>query len=108
MCNNRLTTHFGGALPEGEAYGAFYVVSGPFGSLMVTAATARAIERELERRKPPRWLVFRDRSGSHLRIRTRDLRSICESTPAQRAYDRRMARLREREEQGDYRSFDDD
>jgi hypothetical protein len=107
MCN-RLTAHFGGSPLEGEAYGAFYVVSGPFGSVMVTAATARSIERELDRPKPPRWLAFRDRSGSYLRVRTRDLRSICESTPAQRAYDRRMARLRELEEQADHRSFDDE
>ena len=107
MCN-RLTAHFGGAPLEEEAYGAFVVVAGPFGSVMVTAATARAIERELERSEPPRWLVFRDRSGSRLRVRTRDVRSLCESTPAQRAYDRRMARLREREEQADNRSYEDD
>ena len=107
MCN-RLTAHFGGAPLEDEAYGAFFVVSGPFGSVMVTASTARAIERELDRSKPPRWLVFRDRSGSRLRVRARDVRSLCESTPAQRAYDRRMARLRDREQELDDRSLDDD
>ena len=105
---NRLTAHFDGTPLEGEAYGAFFVVSGPFGSVMVTPSTARAIERELDRSKPPRWLVFRDRSGSRLRVRTRDVRTLCESTPAQRAYDRRMARLREREEQADFRSLDDE
>jgi hypothetical protein len=106
MCN-RLTVYFGG-MPQEEAYGAFYVVSGPFGSVMVTAETARALERELDRPKLPRWLVFRDRSGSRMRVRARDVRCICESTPEQRAYDRRMARLREREEQADNRSFDEE
>jgi hypothetical protein len=94
--------------PEPEAYGDFYVVSGAFGSVCVTAATARAIERQLDRPTPTRWLVFRDRSGSRVRVRARDVRCVCESTAAQRAFDRRMDRAREREERSDRRSWEEE
>ena len=97
-----------GESPGEESYGDFHVVSGSFGAVVVTADTARAIERALDRRRPPRWLVFRDRSGSHVRLRTREVRAVCESTTAQRAYDRRMERLREQEERADRRQWEDD
>ncbi|MBV9880253.1 MAG: hypothetical protein JO180_07135 [Gemmatirosa sp.] len=104
---NRLTLHVD-RQPDEEPYGDFHVVSGPFGALSITAETARAIAQALDRRRPPRWLAFRDRAGSHIRIRTRDVRAICESTAEQRAYDRRMARARDREERAERPSWDDD
>ena len=104
---NRLAD-LAGEAPEEDAYGDFFVVSGPFGSLAVTAGTAHAIVRMLGRRRPPRWISFNDRSGSPVCLRARDVRSICESTAAQRAYDRRMARAREREERADRGAWDDD
>ena len=105
---NRLTTFHAGPLPDEERYGDFFVVSGAFGALSVTAETAHAIARELDRRRPPKWLAFRDRSGSHVRVRTRDVRALCESTVSQRAYDRRMERAREREDRADRESWSDD
>jgi len=106
---NRLTL-YRSALPppEPDGYGDFYVVSGAFGAVSVTAATARDIERQLDRAEPTRWLVFRDRSGSRVRVRARDVRCVCESTAAQRAFDRRMERARAREEQSDRRAWEDD
>jgi hypothetical protein len=97
-----------GDVPGEEGYGDFHVVSGSFGAVCVSAKTARAIERELDRRRPPRWLAFRDRSGSRVRVRTREVRAVCESTAAQRAYDRRMERAREREERADRPAWEDD
>ena len=110
---NRIGPQLGRALQDAQAqrattgYGDFYVLSGAFGSVAITAFTARAIERQLDRAEPPRWLRFRDRSGSYLRVRTRDVRALCESTAEQRAFDRRMARERDREEEQDSSSSDE-
>ena len=106
---NRLTLLRDGLPPpERDEYGDFYVVAGAFGSVCVTAQTACAIEAALDAGRPVRWLTFRDRSGSRIRVRARDVRSVCESTAAQRSYDRRMDRAREREEQADRRQWEDD
>ena len=105
---NRLTLLRDGMPSPEPGYGDFYVVSGAFGSVSVSADTARAIERALDARRAMRWLQFRDRSGSRIRVRARDVRSICESTAAQRAFERRMDRAREREEQNDRRAWEDD
>ena len=106
---NRLTLIRDGLPPpEPESYGDFWVVSGPFGSVCVTAPTARAIARQLHGAEPTDWVTFRDRSGSRMRVRAIDVRALIESTAAQRAYDRRMARARDREVQADERSCEDD
>lgn len=104
---NRLTPYFEEASDE-ESYGDFFVVSGAFGAVVVTPSTARVVGQTLDRPRPPRWLAFRDRSGSYVRVRSREVRAICESTAAQRAYDRRMERARAREERADRRRWDDD
>jgi hypothetical protein len=92
--------------PE-PAYGDFVVVSGSFGSACVTHETARDIERQLDRRRTPRWIVFHDRVGSRIRVRSREIRALCESTVAQRAGDRRLDRARLHEEQADRRPWED-
>jgi hypothetical protein len=94
--------------PEREDYGDFYVVAGAFGSVCVTAHTAAAIEGALDASHPVQWLTFRDRSGSRIRVRSCDVRSVCESTAAQRAYDRRMDRARELEERADRSRWEDE
>ena len=93
--------------PPEEEYGDFYVVSGQFGAACVTRETAEYVERVLDRWWLPRWIVFRDRAGSRLRVRTSLIRSLGESTAAQRAADRRFDRAREREEKGDRRPWED-
>ena len=91
---------------EEPEYGDFVVVSGPFGSVCVTAETALDIERQLDRPRARKWIVFRDRVGSRLRIRAADIRAMVESTAEQRAGDRRLHRAREREEQADRRPWE--
>jgi len=93
---------------EEPPYGDFVVVSGPFGSLCVTRDVARDIERLLDRRWRPRWVVFRDRVGSRVRVRTNEIRLVVESTAAQRAGDRRLDRARRKEEKADRRPWEDD
>ena len=93
-------------IEEEQPYGDFYVVSGPFGSVCVTAATAREIERQLDRRWRRGWVVFRDRVGSRIRVRARDVRAIAESTAAPRAADRQLDRRRREEEENDRRPWE--
>lgn len=93
---------------EEPPYGDFVVVAGLFGSLCVTRDVARDIERVLDRRWRPRWVVFRDRVGSRVRVRTNEIRLVVESTAAQRAGDRQMDRARRKEEKADRRPWEDD
>jgi hypothetical protein len=95
--------------PDEECrYGDFVVVSGSFGSVCVTHDTARDIVRLLDRRPAPKWVAFRDRVGSRIRLRTREIRAFAESTAAQRASDRRLERARRAEEESDRRSWEED
>jgi hypothetical protein len=91
--------------PE-QGYGDFFVVAGEFGVACVSIDTAAQIEAVLDRKHVPRWIVFDDRAGSRIRVRTRHIRSIAESTADQRAEDRRLERARLREQQEDGRPWD--
>lgn len=107
---NRLAEYFADS-PEPEEeqpYGDFYVISGSFGSACVTRETAEQVERCLDMRPPPPWVVFRDRVGSRVRVRTSHIRCVAECTAEQRAGDRRLDRARRREEKADRRPWEDD
>jgi hypothetical protein len=69
---------------------------------------ADRIERTLDRRDVPTWLRFTDWSGSRVRIRAAQIRSIVEHTPTQRATDRKLDRALEREAKADRRPWEDD
>lgn len=81
--------------------GEFFVVSGEFGYAYVTRAEATRLRAQTSRLWAPRWLEFRTLMGSSIRIRTRDVRSIVESTIEQRAATREFWREREKEENAD-------
>jgi hypothetical protein len=100
---NRLSSYFE---ESPGALGDYYVVAGEFGVACVSTQTARYIESVLDRRWVPAWVVFRDRVGSRIRVRTRSIRSIVESTAAQRAGDRRLDRARRHEEENDGRQWE--
>ena len=100
---NRLSSYFEEAP---GTLGDYFVVAGEFGAACVSKETARKIEAVLDRRWVPMWLVFRDRVGSRIRVRTRGIRSIVESTAAQRAGDRRLDRARRHEEENDGRPWE--
>ena len=102
---NRLSDFFQEE-PEQE-YGDFFVVAGEFGAACVTRETAERIEAVLDRRDVPAWITFEDRVGSRLRVRTALIRSIGESTAAQRAADRRLERARRHEEEQDRRPWEE-
>jgi hypothetical protein len=87
-------------------YGDVHFVQTPFDTVPVTNEVARYIERRMDQPVPPRWLIFRDRHGARIRIRTRDIRSIEQSTERSRAHRRRLQRAYRREEKAD-RAWDD-
>src|SRR5882672_2208356 len=104
---NRIT-HYLEEPSERSPLGDYYVVAGEFGHVCITSATARRIQAALDRWIVPAWIVFPDRVGSLVRVRTRHIRSLVESTAEQRAADRRLDRARQEEEKGDRRPWDDD
>ena len=103
---NRITRYL--EEPPEPTYGDFYVVAGEFGRVGVTHAVARRIQAVLDRWVVPTCIEFPDRVGSIIRVRTRGIRSIVESTTEQRAADRQLDRAREEEEKTDRRPWDDD
>jgi hypothetical protein len=103
---NRITRYL--EEPPEQQYGDFYVVAGEFGRIGVTHTVAHCIQAVLDRWIVPTWIVFPDRVGSLVRVRTRHIRSLIESTTEQRAADRQLDRARDEEEKADRRPWDDD
>lgn len=104
---NRITRYLEDST-ENPSYGDFVVVAGEFGRVGVSHAVAREIQRVLDRWILPRWIEFPDRVGSIVRVRTKGIRSLVESTVEQRAADRKLERARDEEEKADRRPWDDD
>lgn len=91
--------------PEDQGY---WEVDAKTAGYAVTRATAAALEEALDRRRPPRWLVFRDLSGSRHRVRTKDVTRVSESTAAQRAAGRAFYRARRLELKAERRPWEED
>ena len=99
MSMNRITNRPTADLPGGTPRaGTYWVLRTEKISLYVDARTALRIARQLGRWWGPRWLAFRDRAGSTVRVRRADVRSLVESTPTTRAADRRLELALEGEE----------
>ena len=88
------------AAPEQNA-GDYFVLSAESGSWVVSTAMVRAIESALDAWPAPRWIRFVDLSGSRVRVRASTLHYIVQSTPDQRAFDRRMCRALREERKGE-------
>jgi len=104
---NRLKDFFGDP-QEPEAQDDFYLVERRFMSFAVSHQTAADIERALDRLPPPRWVVFRDLTGSRHRVLAETISRISESTAEQRAADRAFDRARRLEDKKDHRPWEDD
>jgi hypothetical protein len=68
---------------------------------------AREIIRELRRFWRPQWIHFRDLSGSEIHLRRGTIELVAESSAAQRAFDRRLRRALEAEENQDARPWEE-
>jgi hypothetical protein len=104
---NRLKDYFKEPDPQSPESD-FYIVSGDCGYFYVSRETAARVERCLDRVWVPRWVTFRDLSGSRVRVFARHINRIVESTAAQRARDREFERARKLEEKADRRPWEDD
>ena len=90
-------------MPEGD----YWIVETTTSFVMVSAETARVIERLLARFWRPRWLAFRELNGAYRRLRTEVIESIYECTVKQRAYGRAFDHDRRLEEKADRRPWED-
>ncbi len=93
---------------ECPSAGEFFVVAGEFGRVLVTREVALRLRASFKRFLVPTWLEFQDHVGSFVRVRSRHVMVIVESTPAQRAADRRLEQARSAEENSDRRPWDND
>jgi hypothetical protein len=84
----------------------YWEVRGRCGVVMVSAETARTIIAELSRIWPPRWIRFRDLSGSEVMLPSRSIDWVWESKGAHRAFDRRLRRMLEAEDEEDPRPWE--
>ena len=75
---------------------------------LVSEETARRIMRELERRRPSKWLRFRDLFGSETRLRSDGVQFVEESTADQRAQWRAFRKARNDEEEEDEKPWEND
>ncbi|MBB4637383.1 hypothetical protein [Longimicrobium terrae] len=88
--------------------GDYFVVQSEYSTWYVTAATAEAVGRALDRRwLRPRWLRFVDLNGSRAWLRADRVEAVFESTELQRTRDRELGYLRRKEERAD-RRWDDE
>jgi hypothetical protein len=93
---------------EHPSAGEFFVVAGEFGRVFVTREVAEALRATFRRLIVPTWLEFRDQVGSLVRVRSRHVMVIVESTPETRAADRRHDEARSAEENSNRRPWDTD
>ena len=105
---NRLKQYLAGEeplMPEGD----YWIVETRTSFVVVSAETARAIERSLTRfwRWRRRWLAFRELNGAYRRLRAEVIESVYECTATQRAYGRAFDRDRRLEEKADRRPWED-
>ncbi len=86
----------------------YFVVAGEFGQVFVSRETARRLRTIVSRIVPPRWIDIRSLFGTTLRVRTRTILTIAESTVGQRAAARQFWRELDAEETNDRRPWDPD
>ncbi|MGQ0646535.1 MAG: hypothetical protein ACT4P7_03130 [Gemmatimonadaceae bacterium] len=78
----------------------FVVVWGDFGSLRVSRAVGAWIADVTGRRLRPRWIEFVDTVGWLIRLQTRQIVGLYDSTPRQRARQRQHFQALDDEESG--------
>ena len=77
----------------------YFLVCAECGHWPVSVTMAGAIERQLGRWLPPRWIVFVDLTGARIRVRTDQVRSVSQSYAENRAADRTLRRRLDEEDE---------
>lgn len=76
----------------------FFVIETLYGSWLVSTEMAYAVDAVLARRRLPEWVTFVDLSGARVRLRSRAVIALTQSTADQRAERRALVRALEEEE----------
>ena len=76
----------------------YVMVHGEFGYYRVSRQTAAWIVAQLDRRFRPRWITFEDLFNALVRVRTKDVECLYDSSPSIRARRRVFDRAMDREE----------
>ncbi len=77
----------------------YFLVCAECGHWPVSATMAAAIEHQLARWLPPRWITFVDLTGARIRIRTDQVRSVSQCYTETRAAERALRRRLDEEEE---------
>ena len=85
----------------------YWIVRCGNGWYYVRVADAARVQRALDQRWRPRWVKFRDITGSRIRVLTSDVLGLNECTAEQRAKERRQVRFLEAEAKSDKKPWDD-
>ncbi len=102
---NRIQGYFD--QPERAPDADFFVISGDCSVWYVSGEMARFVEERLDAVPSPRWVTFVDVSGSRVRLLTRKIDSICQSTLEQRVAGRALFRALKREREAN-KSYEDE
>jgi hypothetical protein len=86
----------------------YYEVKAEYDTYYVAQDVAEYIAAMLKRRWPPRWICFTDIFGATVRVRSRQIGGICESTNVQRRNEKKFRRARHREDKEGRNPWDDD
>ncbi|HET9274438.1 MAG TPA: hypothetical protein VFN96_00060 [Gemmatimonadales bacterium] len=92
--------------PEGA--GAWFYLSCRSGGWYLSTAMAKHVEACLDAEPRPCWIRFVDNTGSAVRVRTRDVDYLEQSTPEQRAQSRAFSRAVKSEQKADRNWEEDD
>ena len=79
----------------------YFVLSARSASWCVSTEMARHVEAVLEAQPRPDWVTFVDLCGSRVRLRTREVEYLAQSTSEQRSTERAMGRALNRESKSD-------
>jgi hypothetical protein len=105
---NRLKEFLGEPPEEHERDGDYWEIESRFSTFYVSAATAREVERVLERQPVPRWVVFSDLVGARHRLLIRNIERVSECRSTHREAQRAFDRARRLEEKADRRPWEED
>jgi hypothetical protein len=92
---------------EPDGPGIYFCVGARCGTWYISTAMARHIEACLDADPRPGWIRFVDLSGASVRVRSRDVEYLNQSTPEQRALEREFNRAMRRERKVD-RDWEED
>ena len=102
---NRLSSYFG-QLDNQKSYRDYWAISTETDTFYVTANEAKRVIDTLERRWSPRWITFTELFGATIRIRSRVIECVWESSAEHRQAGRDFRRALEEEQNVDRHPWD--